>query len=125
MAEKNLKAKNAGQHYAKISSPKVNEPSFVPPRIPVNDIHTRGIQRPESYQELMSKNHNEAVLNKVILMQYKEVLEIEKSAIREIIQKDKEKEKFLNELMVKLELLEREHKFLVAENNSLKEMMDL
>lgn len=45
--------------------------------------------------------------------------------MREIIQKDTEREKFLRELMVKLELLQRENQILTAENKSLKEMMSI
>ena len=43
--------------------------------------------------------------------------------MREIIQKDTERENFLRELKVKLELLQRDHQILNAENKSLKEMM--
>ena len=45
--------------------------------------------------------------------------------MREIIEKDTEREKFLRELMVKLELLQRENQILTAENKSLKEMMTI
>ena len=52
-------------------------------------------------------------------------MNIEKSMMREIIEKDTEREKFLRELMVKLELLQRENQILTAENKSLKEMMTI
>ena len=71
----------------------------------------------------MIKNTKENILNKVRITQYNEVLSIEKLMMREIIEKDTEREKFLRDLMVKLELLQRENQILTAENNSLKEMM--
>jgi hypothetical protein len=43
--------------------------------------------------------------------------------MKEIIQKDIERENFLRELMVKLELLHRDNQILTAKNKSLKEMM--
>jgi cell shape-determining protein MreC len=45
--------------------------------------------------------------------------------MREIIEKDNEREKFLRELLTKLELLQRENQILTTENKSLKEMMTI
>lgn len=77
----------------------------------------------EEKTDQMIKNTKENILNKVRTTQYNEVLSIEKLMMREIIEKDTEREKFLRDLMVKLELLQRENQILTAENNSLKEMM--
>lgn len=77
----------------------------------------------EEKTDQIIKNTKENILNKVIYTQYNEVLSIEKLMMREIIEKDTEREKFLRDLMVKLELLQRENQILTAENNSLKEMM--
>lgn len=83
----------------------------------------RNSAKNEESSDLIIQHTKEAILEKVFFMQFHEVLDIEKSMMKEIIQKDIEREKFLQELMVKLELLQRDNQILTAENKSLKEMM--
>ena len=45
--------------------------------------------------------------------------------MKDIIEKDTEREKFLRELKCKLDLLQSENQILIAENKSLKEMMTI
>lgn len=77
----------------------------------------------EDKSESGMQTTKEAILERVITMQFHEVLNIERSMMKDIIQKDSEREKFLRELKCKLDLLQSEHQILTAENKSLKEMM--
>ena len=133
LAEKNKKPKLANMHNPLIGTTPLrfqnSEVKQQPSVLQVQDLMDSvvfgdpvAVKKREKTDQMI-KNTKENILNKVRITQYNEVLSIEKLMMREIIEKDTEREKFLRDLMVKLELLQRENQILTAENNSLKEMM--
>jgi hypothetical protein len=146
LADKNAKLKKSSEPTA--SHPNLNkankEPLLitVPARPPMADgkktpncsnqdlIDTKAIIEPvllktDDRAESILQTTKETILNRVFFMQFNEVIAIEKSMMHEIIEKDTERERFLRELTVKLEILQRENQILTAENKSLKELMQI
>ncbi|CAG9318940.1 unnamed protein product [Blepharisma stoltei] len=69
--------------------------------------------------ERVVQNSKEILMNK-----FQEVANVEQAVMMEIMVKDAERESVLRDMILEVEILERENRILTMENKSLKEMME-